>query len=146
MRQELKITNLWLTYCKSKKANRCKGLTLTEVVVASGLLLIAIVPILKALTSDQVSATIIERKTRCLMLAQARLDDIKARSIYSYNGSFSEVNTSVDGSYLCTVTDSGFASDLRQITVEVGYDLDGSSTLGAQEVDVALSTLLAKRW
>jgi Tfp pilus assembly protein PilV len=141
MRRELRITK-----CKSRTANRYKGLTLTEVVVASALLLIALVPILKALTSAQVSAAIIEQKTRSLMLAQAKLEDIKARSIYSYNGSFAETDISIDGSYLCTVTDSGSAPDLRQIAVEVGYDLDGSSTLEAQEVDVTLSTLLAKRW
>ncbi len=141
MRRKLIIVNR-----KSKIVNRYKGLTLTEVVVASALLLIAMVPILKALTSAQVSAAIIEQKTRSLMLAQAKLENIKARSIYSYNSSFAETNTSFDGSYLCTVTDSGSASDLRQITVEVGYDLDGSSTLGAQEVDVTLSTRLARRW
>lgn len=141
MRRELKITSY-----KSRNANRYKGLTFTEVVVASALLLIAMVPILKALTSAQVSTAIIEQKTRSLMLAQAKLEDIKARSIYSYNSSFAESNTSVDGAYLCTVTDSGPASDLRQITVEVGYDLDGSGTLEAQEVDVTLSTLIARRW
>lgn len=134
MRRELRI------------ANRYKGLTLTEVVVASALLLIVMVPILKALTSAQVSTAIIEQKTSSLMLAQAKLEDLKARSIYSYNSSFAESNTSVDGAYLCTVTDSGPASDIRQITVEVGYDLDGSGTLEAQEVDVALSTLVARRW
>ena len=134
MRRELKITK------------RYKGLTLTEVVVASALLLIVMVPILKALTSAHVNAAIIEQKTLSLMLAQSRLDDIKARSIYSYNSSFAETDTPVDGAYLCTVSDSGPASDLRQITVEVGYDLDGSSTLEAQEVDVTLSTLIAKRW
>ena len=114
--------------------------------MASALLLIVMVPILKALTSAQVSAAIIEQKTRSLMLAQAKLEDLKARSIYSYNSSFAESNTSLDGAYLCTVTDSGPASDLRQITVEVGYDLDGSGTLDAQEVDVTLSTLVARRW
>ena len=141
MRRELTIVNR-----KSKIVNRYKGLTLTEVVVASALLLIAMVPILKALTGAQVSAAIIEQKTRSLMLTQAKLEDIKARSIYSYNSSFAESNTPVDGAYLCTVTDSGPASDLRQITVEIGYDLDGNSILEAQEVDVTLSTLLAKRW
>jgi hypothetical protein len=114
--------------------------------MASALLLIVMVPILKALTSAQVSAAIIEQKTRSLMLAQAKIEDIKARSIYSYNNSFAETDTPVDGAYLCTVTDSGSASDIRQITVEVGFDLNGSSTLEAQEVDVTLSTLIAKRW
>ena len=114
--------------------------------MASTLLLIALVPILKALTSAQVCAAIIEQKTHSLMLAQAKLDDIKSRSIYNYSSSFTEANTVLDGSFLCTVTDSGPASDLRQITVEVGYDLDGSSTLEAQEVDITLTTLFARRW
>jgi prepilin-type N-terminal cleavage/methylation domain-containing protein len=134
MRRELKITN------------RHKGLTLTEVIVASALLLIAMVPILKALTSAAVSEAIIEQKTRSLMFAQARLEDIKARSIYSYDSLFAESNTSVDGAYLCTVTDSGSASDIRQITVEVGYDLNNNGTLEAQEINVTLTTLMARRW
>jgi len=146
MRRELTIVNHKSKIYAIGILNRYKGLTLTEVVVASALLLIAMVPILKALTSAQVSATIIEQKTRSLMLAQAKLEDIKARSIYSYNSSFAETHTSFDGSYLCTVTDSSSASDLRQITVDIGYDLDGSSTLDTQEIDVTLSTLLARRW
>jgi prepilin-type N-terminal cleavage/methylation domain-containing protein len=146
MRRELTIVNRKSKIYAIGIVNRCKGLTLTEVVVASALLLIAMVPILKALTSAHVSAAIIEQKTRSLMLAQAKLEDIKARSIYSYNSSFAETDTSLDGAYLCTVSDSGSASDIRQITVEVGYDLDGSDTLEAQEVDVTLSTLVARRW
>lgn len=127
-------------------AKRCKGLTLTEVVVASALLLIVMVPILKALTTAQVSSIIIEQKTCSLILAQSRMDEIKARSIYSYDSVFSESNTPLDGSYLCTITDTGSASDIRQITVEVGYDLNNNNILDTYEIDVALSTLLARRW
>jgi Tfp pilus assembly protein PilV len=121
------------------------GLTLTEVVVASALLLIAIVPILKAMTSVHVSSTSIERKTRCLTLAQAKLDEIKARSIYSYSTSFTENDTSLDGSYLCDVTDDS-GDPLRTITVSVGYDLDDDNTLTAGEIEVTLTTLIARRW
>jgi len=114
--------------------------------MASVLLIIALVPILQALTSSHATGTIIERKTRSLMLARAKLDEIKARSIYNYSSSFTEANTPLDGSYLCKVTDDGAASDLRQIKVAVGYDLNGSSTLEAHEVDITLSTLVARRW
>ncbi len=78
--------------------NRASGFTLTEVVVASALLIVAIVPILKALTGAHFSSTIIEHKTRSLTLAQSKLDEIKARSIYSYSDSFTENNTSLEGS------------------------------------------------
>ena len=121
------------------------GLTLTEVVVASTLLIIAIVPILKAMTSAHVSTTIIERKTRSLTLAQAKLDEIKARSIYSYSTSFTENDTSLDGSYLCDVTDDS-GDPLRTITVSVGYDLDDDNTLTTGEIEVTLATLIARRW
>lgn len=127
-------------------SNRYAGVTLTEVVMASALLLIVMVPILKALTSAHASATIIEQKTRSLMLAQAKLDEIKARSVYHYDDSYMETDSSVDGSYLCNVSDSAASADLRQITVSVGYDLSGDSVLDAGEIQVTLATLLARRW
>jgi Tfp pilus assembly protein PilV len=127
-------------------ANRYKGVTLTEVIIASALLLIAVVPILKALTGAQVTATIIEHRTRSLTLAQAKLDDIKARSIYNYALSFSQTDSSLEGPYLCTVTDSGPGTDLRTVGVSVGYDLNTNSLLDSEEIDVTLTTLLARRW
>ena len=141
MRRKLKIANR-----KSPVANRYKGLTLTEVVMASALLLIVMVPILKALTSAHVTSSIIERRTRSLMLAQGKLDEIKARSVYHYDDSYTETDSSVDGSYLCNVTDSAVSAELRQITVSVGYDLSGNSVLDAGEIQVTLATLLARRW
>ena len=130
----------------SKMSNRYAGITLTEVVMASALLVIALVPILKALTSAHVTSSIIERRTRSLMLAQGKLDEIKARSVYHYDDSYTETDSSVDGSYLCNVSDSAVSADLRQITVSVGYDLNGNSVLDAGEIQVTLATLLARRW
>ena len=127
---------------------RREGFTLIEVVVASALLIIAIVPILQALTRAQATGRIIEYKTCSLMYAQAKLDEIKARSIYDYtNGgsSFVESNTSLDGSYLCNVTDDS-GDPLKTITVSVGFDSNGDSTLAADEVAVTLVTLVARRW
>ena len=124
------------------------GFTLTEVVIASTLLIIAIVPILRALTTAQVSTRIIEHRTHSLILAQAKLDEIRARSIYHYGWpySFTEFNTSLDGRYLCNVWDVPRGFNLRKITVSVGYDLNGNSMLKADEIEVTLATLVAKRW
>lgn len=126
----------------------CKAFTITEVVVASLLLGVAMVPILKALTSAHVSTAAIEQRTRSLTLAQAKLDEIKARSIYNYTNSgrsFAEDGNSLDGSYLCNVTDNA-NNTLKTITVSVGYDLNGDSTLATDEVQVTLATLTARRW
>ena len=122
------------------------GFTLTEVVIASSLLVIAIIPILRALTVAQVSNRIIEHRTNSLFLAQAKLDEIKAHSVYNYSSSFSETDSALEGSYLCNVADTSVNSYLRQITVSVGEDLNGNSTLDADEIDITLATLVANRW
>ncbi len=119
--------------------------TLTEVVVASALLIFAIVPILKGLTSVHVTSIIIERKTRSLTLAQAKLNEIKARSVYRYTDDFTKTTYSIDGSYLCTVADSR-GSNLRIVAVMVGYDTNGDNVVGGGEVFVTLETLIARRW
>lgn len=122
------------------------GFTLTEVVVASALLITAIVPVLKALTAVHLHATQIEHRTRCLNIAQAGLEEIKARSIYNYNASFASSSTAVEGSYLRTVSDTAVTADLRRISVAAGYDADGNGALAAGETLVTLQTLIARRW
>lgn len=131
---------------KLKDTNRLTGFTLTEVVVASAILIIAIVPILKALTSVHVTGAIIERRTHSLTLAQAKLDEIRAKSVYHYSASFEENNLSLDGLYLCNVLDVAVDSNLRKITISVGYDLNGNSSLEGSEIGATLATLLARRW
>lgn len=120
--------------------------TLTEVVVASALLIFAIVPILKGLTSVHVNSIIIERKTRSLTLARAKLNEIKARSVYDYTSNFTETNKPLDGSYLSTVTDGAVSANLRIVAVMVGYDTNGDNAVGGGEVFVTLETLIARRW
>ena len=128
------------------KAGRNSGFTLSEVIIASVLLIVVIIPILKALTVSQVTANSIEHKTVSLLLAQSKLDRIRALSIYDYAGSFDESSISLDGSYLCNVADTSAGTNLRTIAVSVGFDWDGSSTLEAGEIEVTLRSLVAKRW
>ena len=131
---------------ESRIKNRASGFTFAEVVIATALLVIALVPILKALTRAHVTGSIVEHRTVSLILAWGKLDEVKARSIYHYDDSFAQTNSSVGGSYLCSVVDSAVTAELRQITVSVGNDLDGDSALDAGEIEVTLSTLLARRW
>jgi Tfp pilus assembly protein PilV len=133
-----------------KIVKRFAGLTLIEVVIASALLAAAMVPILKCLTVAHSSAVKIEHKSRSLLLAQAKLNEIRARSIYNYTnggaaGGFAETNTSLGGLYLCNVTDNK-ADPLKTVTVSVGFDSDGNAGLSADEVNITLATLIARRW
>ena len=139
-----KLTRLFRA--KVSTVKKSGGFTLTEVIIATSLLIIAIVPILKALTSAQVTSAIIERRTRSLTLAQAKLDEIKARSVYDYSSTYTETSTPLNGSYLCNVTDTSVGAELRDIEISVGDDLNGNSTLEANEIEITLTTLIANRW
>lgn len=123
-----------------------RGFTVIEVVVASALLLAAIVPVLKALTTAYVTGTEIEQKTRSLMYARSKLDEIKLRSVYNYDSTFTASDTSLGNSYFYRVSDTPSGTDLRTITVIVGYDSNGNSTLSSDEIQVTLSTLIARRY
>ena len=129
----------------TKPEPRTAGFTLTEVVIASALLIVAIVPILKGLTSAHLSSTVIEHKTLSLTLAQAKLDEIKARSVYNFSNSFTKNDISLNGSYMCDVVDDS-GDPLRTITVSVGFDSNGDGTLASDEIKVTLATLIARRW
>jgi Tfp pilus assembly protein PilV len=120
------------------------GVTLTEVVVAAGLLLVAVVPILRALTIGQTTGTAVERRTRSLALAQGKLDELRARSVYHYDESWREDSTVVDEAYLCTVTDDRHPTR-RLISVSVGYDRNEDGALANDEIEVTLTTYVARR-
>jgi hypothetical protein len=79
------------------------------------------------------------------MLAQRELEKIKTQSIYSYDERFAETSRALEGGYLCTVTDDGDPA-LRLVAVAVGLDHNGNGSLENGEVEMTLTTYLARRW
>jgi hypothetical protein len=120
------------------------GVTLTEVVVASTLLVISIAPLLKALTLAQVEDRAIERKSWSLLLAQRELEWLRARSLHAYDACYRVNSQALGDGYLCTATDDEDPA-LRTVAVSVGLDQDGDGVLSPREVEVTLSTRLARR-
>lgn len=112
--------------------------------MASTILIVAVVPILKALSAATLTQTRIERKTQSIALARGKLDEIRARCLHHYDSSFSETSAPLSNSYLCNVSDDEDAS-LRLLTVCVGFDTNGDGILSAGEVEVTLATYIAKR-
>jgi Tfp pilus assembly protein PilV len=138
-------TTVKKTWTNIISRQRRTALTLPEVIVAASLLLIALVPILKALTQVNMNAVTIERKTQCLCLAQAKLNKIQADSIYNFAGAVTLNNEVLSSSYLCntTVTTAG---TLKTVKVDVGQDLNSNGVLAASEIEVTLQTQIAQRW
>jgi Tfp pilus assembly protein PilV len=130
----------------SKTNRRHKGLSIIEVAMASVLLIVAMVPILKSLTKANMLSSEVERKTQSLVLAQGKLDELKARSIYSFDTSYAANNVVLSGSYLCNVSDTTVAADLKQITMSVGYDDNHNGSLADDKIEVILTTCFARRW
>ena len=130
--------------CGTPSRRRSRGATLTEVVVASALLLVSVVPILHALTTAQATARRIEWKTRSLTLAQSKLDEIRAQAAAEFDQSFSQSSQTLDGAYRCTVADAG-QDTIRTVTVSVGVDANGDGTLASSEILVTLMTKIARR-
>lgn len=122
---------------------RDPGVTLAEVIVASALLVIAIAPLLRALTAAQIEDRAIERKSWSLLLAQQELEYIRARCIRRYDTCYSVSSKAIRDGYLCTVGDDGDPS-LRTVTVSVGLDQDNDGVLSTDEVEVSLTTRLAR--
>jgi prepilin-type N-terminal cleavage/methylation domain-containing protein len=119
------------------------GVTLAEVIVASALLAIAIAPLLRALTAAQVENRVIERQSWSLLLAQQELEHIRARCIRYYDTCYRVNSKPIRSGYLCTVADDADPS-LRTVTVSVGLDQNNDGVLSTGEVEVSLSTRLAR--
>lgn len=128
-----------------RKTKRRNGLTISEVLIASLLLITATIPILKALTGAQMASTRIDHTSNSLMLARAKIDDIRAKAIYNYVASYAASSASLNGAYLCSVSDSEVNVNLRHITVFAGYDDNRNGTLDSGEIQVTLETLIARR-
>jgi Tfp pilus assembly protein PilV len=122
-----------------------KGYTLTEVLVASALLIAVSVPMLKALTSGYVFSNSIKYKTKSAICAKSRLDRARAIAAGQYNTSLAENNTSLGDGYLCSVNDTGYSGDIRTVAVSAGLDIDGNGSLASNEIQIILTTLIARR-
>jgi hypothetical protein len=120
------------------------GVTLTEVVVASALLVISVVPLLKALTLAQVQDRALERKSWSLMLAQQELESLRVRCLCHYDASYRVSSKALRDGYLCTVADDRHPS-LRTVAVSVGLDQDGDGVLAVREIEANLCTRLARQ-
>ncbi len=132
------------------RRQRQKGFTLTEVIVASVLLAYALVPILQALTQANMNTVIIERRTQSLCLAQAKINQLQAQSIYNFDSIIVTPIPHVEGlglsgSYVGKTTVSG-SGDLKTIKVEVGLHHNSDIVLDDDEIEIRLQTQIARRW
>jgi Tfp pilus assembly protein PilV len=123
---------------QNAERRRHKGLSIIEVAMASALLIIAMVPILRSLTKANMYSAEVETKTQSLILAQGKLDELRAMTVHDFNSLNSPDTTLPDASYFCNVSVTATTNpDLKQVTVSVGPSGGG--------VEAALATYFARR-
>ena len=119
-----------------------RGMSLIELLMASALLLIAVVPITDALWRGAALARDIQMRTKATLLAQQEMEAALALAADDFTRDPGKSSAPLGDGYLVTVT--GVAVGLtKTISVQVGWDRDKSGSLGSTEVLVALKTIAA---
>ena len=121
------------------------ALTLTELLASAVILSIALIPLLKFLADSQVLSLTIERKTQSILLAQKKMETVRAVAHTSFDTNFSCNSVTLASGYLCTVVDGQEQTDLKSIRVQVGFDINANSSLEAGEIHVTLDTQVTRR-
>ena len=133
---------------KIRPASRCghkRGFTLTEVLVASSVLALALIPILNALTRSGRMSIQLEEKSRSLMHAQSLLEELNARAVEEYDVSWAAADLAHGQGYYSSVSDVPLGDSLRRITVETGVDHNQNQHLDGGEVMVRFQFLISRR-
>jgi Tfp pilus assembly protein PilV len=119
-------------------------MTFTEVLVATLILSLAMVPILQAMTNTHRYSQMLEKKTQCLILAQNAIEELRARAIEDFASSWSVSSQSAGGGYLVSIA-AGSESDIRTVSVTAGFDENQNLSLDSGEILVCLRTLIANQ-
>jgi hypothetical protein len=100
------------------------------------------VPILRAMGSVHLFSAKMEKNSRCLILAQNQMEEIKARTASDYASCRSVSNKDLGEGYLCSISADG-DSLFRIVSVSVGYDENQNGLLDTEEILLTLRTGIA---
>ncbi|HET6440946.1 MAG TPA: prepilin-type N-terminal cleavage/methylation domain-containing protein [Phycisphaerae bacterium] len=118
------------------------GLTLMEVLVASALLGIALVPAFDMVTRGMVLAHDVEVRTRAVFLAEREMETALAKATENFSTSLAKPSADLGDGYRTTVTET--VSGLKKtITVQAGFDTNKNGVLGSDEVLASFATIVA---
>ena len=124
------------------RRTRRTGLTLMEVLVASALLGIALVPAFDMVTRGMVLARDVEVRSRAVFLAEREMETALAAAGQNFSTSLAKQSQDLGGGYRATVTET--VSGLKKtVAVQVGFDADRNGALSSGEVLVTFATVVA---
>lgn len=119
------------------------GLTFSEVLISTLILSLAMVPIVQAMGRVHFITARMEKVTRSLILAQNQLEELRARAVSDFSGSWTVSNQPLGGGYLGNISAEP-DERLRTVSVSVGYDENGNGVLDGSEVSAVLRSRIAR--
>jgi len=119
-----------------------RAMTLIEVLIASALLAVALVPIFQVLTRGMTLARDVQLRTTAAFLAEKEMETALATAAEDFGVDLTKPSKDLGNGYLVTV--NGVDENLRKtFSVQVGWDTDGDGTLDGDEVLVTFVTRAA---
>jgi type II secretory pathway component PulJ len=119
-----------------------RAITLMEVLIASALLAVALVPIFQVLTRGMTLARDVQLRTTAAFLAEKEMETALATAVGDFGIDLTKSSEDLGDGYLVTV--NGVDEKLRKtFSVQVGWDTDGDGTLDGDEVLVTFATRAA---
>jgi len=119
-----------------------RAITLMEVLIASALLAVALVPIFQVLTRGMTLARDIQLRTTAAFLAEKEVETALAAAAEDFGVDLEKSSEDLGDGYLVMI--DGVEEGLRKtFSVQVGWDTDGDGTLDGDEVLVTFVTRAA---
>ena len=119
-----------------------RGLTLMEVLVASALLGIALVPAFDMVTRGMVLARDVEVRSRAVFLAEREMEIALAKATENFSTSLAKPSADLGDGYRATVTEST-SGLMKTVIVQAGFDTNTNGVLGSDEVLASFATIVA---
>jgi len=127
--------------------HREDGYTILEIVLTISILSIALIPLMEMLPRALLLDDQLEQRARAAFLAQRKLEQVKGKAIYDFHQDYTEAATAFqapDSRFKYTVSDQE-TDGIKEIGVNVWYDMDGSGSMGEGEENIELDTKIARR-
>ena len=124
------------------RRTRRTGLTLMEVLVASALLGIALVPAFDMVTRGMVLARDVEVRSRAVFLAEREMETALAAAGQNFSASLTKQSQDLGDGYLTIVTET-VSGLTKTVAVQAGFDADRNGTLSSGEVLATFATVVA---
>ena len=125
----------------NRRSNQ-RGLTLIEVLVASALLGLALVPAFDMVARGMVLARDVEVRSRAVFLAEREMETALATATENFSTSLAKQSADLGDGYRATVTEST-SGLLKTVAVQVGFDADRNGALSSGEVLATFATVVA---